>query len=384
MASYKLSEDITREGGLLDIAIQEAADLPTPTQESLAAHGGIDIKDPDFKENFIAMFEKRDEMASQGRIGEWKDGVIASVKESAGEQIVEKSAPGFSDYVAVARASSQTFAENFPMEKTIPTDKNEQTGQIDRLYHEDYYKDLENFKYGDAKQESDPVTTRDTVQTPDSLTDSEKQDMLNDILSESSDIDKQRIEDISQMIKADVEKDGKSISDIDAKLIAVAVNNTVEMKDVAGLSKEDFEKYVNEYFETGKVDVEKEQAAPIHNVEMPQEPERTAQVERPEPTGERTEASTVKYGVEGKIDDKVMLSNVDRIYEHMASRFSKDEKPKDDIEKKMGHAELVARDERWKSSASRSGPDSCTRGAAASGLKAAGTRSRRRWRYPGQ
>lgn len=352
MASYKLSEDITREGGLLDIAIQEAADLPTPTQESLAAHGGIDIKDPSFKADFIAMFEKRDEMASQGRIGEWKDGVISSVKESAGEQIVEKSAPGFSDYVAVARASSQTFAENFPMEKTIPTDKNEQTGQIDRLYHEDYYKDLENFKYGDAKQESDPVATRDAVQTPDTVTDAEKQDMLNEILAESSDIDKQRIEDISQMIKADVEKEGKSISDIDAKLIAVAVNNTVEMKDVAGLSKEDFEKYVNEYFETGKVDVEKEQAAPIHNVEMPQEPERTAQVERPEPTGERTEASTVKYGVEGKIDDKVMLSNVDRIYEHMASRFSKDEKPKDDIEKKMGHAELVARDERWKSSAS--------------------------------
>ena len=176
-------------------------------------------------------------MVAQSRIGEWKDGVISSVKESAGEQIVEKSAPGFSDYVAVARASSQTFAEHFPMEKTIPTDKNEQTGQIDRLYHEDYYKDLENFKYGDAKQESDPVTARDAVQTPDTVTDAEKQDMLNEILAESSDIDKQRIEDISQMIKADVEKDGKSISDIDAKLIAVAVNNTVEMKDVAGLSK---------------------------------------------------------------------------------------------------------------------------------------------------
>ena len=55
MASYKLSEDITREGGLLDIAIQEAADLPAPTQESLAAHGGIDIKDPSFKADFIAM-----------------------------------------------------------------------------------------------------------------------------------------------------------------------------------------------------------------------------------------------------------------------------------------------------------------------------------------
>ena len=102
------------------------------------------------------------------------------------------------------------------------------------------------------------------------------------------------------------------------------------------------------------------------NVEQQQFERAAENTVKDESVSDKTDSATsgrgdsTKYGVEGKISDNLMLSNIDRIYENIKCRFDKDGNPKKDIEAKMGKAELIAREERWRITASDILKDSST------------------------
>ena len=302
----ELSPDID---GLLDRTIAD--------NEAKSSFFGATFPD-NFKEEFKASYEKGKEAYKSGNfdsISQWWNG-----DKDTGEK-------GFKDYLNDAMQLSDTFKESgiqMPSEKSIDDIQNirnedRNPNDADKKIPEDrsLFRELGTYKSGDKENYRDFMK---------SIPDTER-----GVYKEQA---------------ATASKETPELTREEALAVGAARTAISEMSD-AGIDRDSLISSIEQLKANpdAHVDVKLQEEA---------KSDRTTRHEAPT-SGQHSDTekdSTVRYGIAGVIDDKVMLSNVDRIYENLKGRFDKDGDPKKDIEKHMGKAELTARNENWRIEAS--------------------------------
>lgn len=334
-----LSSDITKNGGLLDKAIE----YNLSHQDFYAGHKFS----PDYKQTFIDTYNKGKEMLENDKFVEWWNG-----NSDTGE-------PGFKDILGQALVLAHPiFIGEAGIVNPSTIDPNSDTeskeNHSDSLpINDTLFKQLHEYK-------GNPEKAQERVDIP-TASNEEKRLELNELL-------KALPEDTREAILAtakDIKEAYPEMIDDDAKFAGILADIILEIKDETGISNEE----IIDRFQTmlegreWSPDLEKGQA---QNVEQQQFERAAENTVKDESVSDKTDSATsgrgdsTKYGVEGKISDNLMLSNIDRIYENIKCRFDKDGNPKKDIEAKMGKAELIAREERWRITASDILKDSST------------------------
>lgn len=302
----ELSPDVD---GLLDRTIAD--------NEAKSSFFGATFPD-NFKEEFKASYEKGKEAYKSGNfdsISQWWNG-----DRDTGEK-------GFKDYLNDAMQLSDTFKESgiqMPSEKSID--------DIQNIRNED-----RNPNDADKKIPEDSSLFRE-LGTYKSEDKENYRDFMKSIPETERGVYKEQA--------AAASKETPELTREEALAVGAARTAISEMSD-AGIDRDSLISGIEQLKANpdAHVDVKLQEEA---------KSDRTTRHEAPT-SGQHSDTekdSTVRYGIAGVIDDKVMLSNIDRIYENLKGRFDKDGDPKKDIEKHMGKAELTARNENWRIEAS--------------------------------
>lgn len=330
-----LSQDITKEDGLLDKAILES--------NTIKINNGIGL-DEKFKDGFIQAYNDGKEMLPQGKIVQWWQG--------DGEKV------GFKEYFSKACELSPLFQKAFDSPGILTVSEKQEKGDEGSFPTKSLFENLHDYK--DERIQTDPVATQDEKPVETShYTDEEKQETLDSLLAELPEKFANEIKELG----AKYQESNPELSDVDAKLAGALSSMLSEVQDVTGLSSEELKDALESYMKDPESPIEIGQQVESQQSTQSgwQNTERFG-TDEPSRVDNSTKTSSKesvaggetgnKYGIDGVISDSVMLSNVDRIYENLKERFDKDGDPKKDIEKHMGKAELTARNENWRTEAS--------------------------------
>lgn len=329
-----LSEDITKEGGLLDTAIAEMERSGLPSEIRITDNNGEVIKSKTFedfqslKDFFVSKYNEGEKAFEDGNVGEWQHGTDTEF--------------GFEDVFNTLSQGSESFSDALPKSiiKDVP----------DTPFAERFYDMLS--KYSESKDND-----KATIDTPviEGMSQEEKVAFIERYCEmmgiKAEDIDISQLRALNQ---------SEEFTDTDLKLVAIYNENIQELNDLIdgsstihnvltdALTNEQREAIL-EAAQSRQNTTEQVSERQESKAETGQQPEQsTTKEQRSE---YRTELE-YKYGVRGKIEDNIMVSNIDRLYEKFTSRFYKEGNLQKDIENHYGKAEYAARVDAWRDAAS--------------------------------